>query len=237
LVFKGWQRTSLIEYPDRISTVLFTGGCNLRCPFCYNAELVLHPEAIPDLPEDTVLDYLRANRRLYQAVMVTGGEPTLAAELPEFFTRVKSLGLLAGLETNGTNPAMLETLLGDQKVDFVALDLKAPLSWADYRRAAGLPAAQREILALVRRSVELLRASAVEQELRLTVVPGLHEERQFTTLARQLAGVRRVVLQQFVPGKTLDPELGRGRPLPLSGLQRLAALLAPRVGSVEIRGA
>jgi len=237
LVFKGWQRTSLIEYPGRISTVLFTGGCNLRCPFCYNAELVLEPEAIPDLPEGTVLEYLRANRRLYQAVMVTGGEPTLAPDLPDFFGRVGALGLLRGLETNGTNPAMLESLLRDQQVDFVALDLKSALSWPEYRRAAGLKSTQRELLARVRQSLEILRQSPVEQELRLTVVPDLHEERQLATLARQLRGSRRLVLQQFVPGRTLDPELSKSRPLSGQALRRMAGELSGAVGSVEIRGA
>jgi len=237
LVFKGWQRTSLIEYPDRISTVLFTGGCNLRCPFCYNAELVLNPETIPDLPEGTVLEYLRENRRLYQAVMVTGGEPTLSPGLPEFFLRVRALGLLRGLESNGTNPEMLERLLKDGRVDFVALDLKSSLSWPDYRPAAGLKSSQREILARGRQCGAILRQSAVEYELRLTVVPGLHEMRHLTALARQLRGCRRVVLQQFVPGKTLDPQLGRSRPLAVQSLRRMAAELGGRVESVEIRGA
>ena len=92
--FKGWQKTSLIEYPGKISTVLFTGECNFRCPFCYNSELVLNPSSIPGIEPSFVLDYLQTNRSLYQAVVVTGGEPTMHEELPIFFKEVKGLSLI-----------------------------------------------------------------------------------------------------------------------------------------------
>jgi len=220
MTFKGWRKTSLIEYPGKISTVLFTGGCNFRCPFCYNVQLVLHPEELPDIPEEEVLRYLQENRPLYQALVVTGGEPTLDEELPRFLGTIKEAGFAVGLETNGTNPGMLRELAGGGTVDYVAMDVKTKLDPAAYAEAAGLagPALYEKVL----KSIELLESgSTVDYELRLTVVPGLHSEEDVLAVAEQLHGAKRLMLQQFVPGETLVAEVGRRRPHPPDLLQEL----------------
>jgi pyruvate formate lyase activating enzyme len=236
MVFKGWQKTSLIEYPGKVATVLFTGGCSFRCPFCYNAPLVLDPGAIPDLAGEVVLSYLEANRRLYQAVVVTGGEPTLAAGLPEFFASVGELGLLRGLETNGSAPEVLRGLLAAGLVEYVAMDVKARLDWDAYRRAAGLAESQRGLLEQVRASIAILRSAPIEVEFRTTAVPGLHSEQDLLDLAGELAGVKRFVLQRFEPANAAAPELRRAGPYPRAALEDVARQASGLFGALELRG-
>jgi pyruvate formate lyase activating enzyme len=239
LKFKAWQKTSLVEYPGKLSTVLFVGGCNFRCPFCYNASLVLEPASTPDLPGDTVLDYLREHRSLYQAVVVTGGEPTLHEELPSFLQSVKSLDLLAGVETNGSRPALLGRLLDEKLVDFVAMDLKGPLTAPAYRRAAGLHGGAEEAVAAVRQSLSLLAGHPdIAVELRCTVVPSLHRSRGLGRLGAELsaAGLPRLVLQQFRPKGALDAAFRQERPYTPAELERLSGLLARRGVVCELRG-
>jgi pyruvate formate lyase activating enzyme len=235
MVFKGWQKTSLIEYPGRIASVLFTGGCNFRCPFCYNRRLVLEPDSLPDLSSDEVLAYLEKNRRLYQAVVLTGGEPTLQESLGEFCGRIKALGLLVGLETNGSRPETMRSLLEGWLIDYVAMDLKAPLEWEAYRRAAGLAETQRGVLERVRESLELLLSSAVESELRCTAVPGLHSEQDLMAVAELARVARRFALQAFVARDTLDPALCAAGVYPIATLEAVAAQVQSWFERFELR--
>jgi len=235
VTFKGWQKTSLIEYPGKVATVLFAGGCSLRCPFCYNAALVLAPEAIPDLAEEVVLSYLAENRRLYQAVVVSGGEPTLAPGLPGFLERVGSLGLLRGLATNGSRPDVLRAVLERALVEYVAMDVKAPLNWEAYRAAAGLEEGARQVLDRVEESVALLLRTTARVEFRCTAVPGLHSAQDLLALARQLAGARRLALQSFRPGPTLAPALSSAGTYPEEILRAVAEQARGWIPCVEVR--
>jgi pyruvate formate lyase activating enzyme len=233
--FKGWQKTSLVEYPGKVATVLFTGGCSFRCPFCYNAPLVLRHEEIPDLDSEAVLGYLAGSSRLYQAVVVSGGEPTLHPDLPAFFEQVGALGLLRGLETNGSRPEALAGLLARGLVEYVALDVKAPLEWPAYRRAAGLEQGGQELLERVKASVALLRSAAIEVEFRCTAVPGLHSAPDLLALAGQLAGAHRFVLQSFRPGRTLSPELSSAGTFPADVLRQVAGEIRGLFACLEVR--
>jgi pyruvate formate lyase activating enzyme len=236
LIFKGWQKTSLIEYPGKISSVVFVGGCNFRCPFCYNGDLVEKPHHLGDLEGETVLQYLSENAGLYQALVISGGEPTLKPQLPGFLRRVKALDLCVGLETNGTNPNMLERMLDEHLLDFIAMDVKAPLDWDAYRRAAGLPRDSEDVIAEVKRSLHLLRETPVEVELRCTVVPRVHQPKDILQLAEQLKGQRSFVLQQFVPERALDPGLRDQRPFAASVLSRLGKRIGGLFPRCEVRG-
>ena len=232
---KALRQASLIEYPGRVADVVFVGGCNFRCPFCYNPPLVLEAESIPDLSAEAVLGYLAENRRLYQAVVVSGGEPTLHPGLGGFLERVGELGLERGLQTNGSRPEVLRDLLRRSAVDYVAMDVKAPLNWEAYRRAAGLTEAQRGLFEKVLESVELLRSAPVRVELRCTVVPGLHGEEDLVRLAGQLAGAPRFALQAFRPGRALDPALAGAAACPPELLERAAIRVRGVFSSFEIR--
>lgn len=236
MTLKGWQKTSIIEYPGKIATVVFTGGCNFRCPFCYNADLVERPQEISDLPGQTVLQFLQKNRTLYQALVISGGEPTLHAELPEFMSEVKTLGLYTGLETNGTNPDMLGRLLEDGLVDYVAMDVKAPLHPEPYGKAAGLKGESQGLVEEVKQALGLLKSTEAQVELRCTVVPRLHTREDILLLARQLQGHSKFVLQQFAPERALDPQLRTEEPFKPEELREIYAKLADLFPLCEIRG-
>lgn len=230
---RGWQRTSLIEYPGKISTVLFSGGCNFRCPFCYNRDLVLNPRKMGQIRESAVLEYLLENKGLYHAAMVTGGEPTMNPDLPDFLLRLRSCNLLTGIETNGTNPRMLESLIKKGLVNFVSMDVKAPLVWEKYKAAAGIR--QRRLFENVKRSIKILLRSKIDYEFRTTIVPGIHELDDIVKISKSLRGAKKYVLQQFLPQNTIEEGLKRVRPYPAKQLLELRRKIKPCFGSVEVR--
>lgn len=204
------QGTSLIDYPGKVAAVLWTVGCNLRCPFCYNAELVL-PElsrALPKLPPEGVLARLRERKGFLDGLVVTGGEPTLQPDLLPFLREVKALGLKVKLDTNGTHPDVVARLLEAELVDHVALDVKAPFErYDEYVGMETIAARARpgdDVVHAVRESIARVRAHAPDYEFRTTVAPGLTGE-DLLAIAREIRGARRYVLQRFfVPtGKRL----------------------------------
>jgi len=228
---KGWVRTSLIEYPDHIATVLFCGGCNFRCPPCHNADLVLRPEGMPDLPSEEVWAFLSRRARLVDGVVITGGEPTLQDELIPFLRQVKERGLDVKLDTNGYRPDVLATLLDEELVDYVAMDVKAPAE--KYRLLAGRDDLD---VALLEHSIALLRSSGLAHEFRTTVVPGLLDEDNVEEIARWISGAERYVLQQFRPLRTLDPALEGITPYPVERLRAIAERAGRWVVRATVRG-
>lgn len=228
---RGWVRTSLIDYPGRIATVLFTGGCNLRCPPCHNADLVLRPGERPATPEEEVFAFLAHRAGRIDGVVVTGGEPTLQPDLLPFLRRLRACGLALKLDTNGFSPAVLAQALEEGLLDCVAMDIKAPL--AKYPLLAGRPDLDP---APLEQSVALLRAGSVPTEFRTTVVPGLLDDADIAAIARWLQGAPRYVLQQFRPLNTLDPALRRAIPYPPERLHAMARACREWVAQVEVRG-
>ena len=228
---KGWVRTSLIEYPGHIATVLFTGGCNFRCPPCHNADLVQRPAEIADLDVKEVWDFLSRRVGLVDGVVVTGGEPTLHSGLMPFLRRVRERGFDVKLDTNGYRPDALAALLDEGLVDYVAMDVKAPP--IKYPLLAG----QADLdVARIERSVDLLRGSGLPHEFRTTVVPGLLDEADVEEIARWIAGAERYVLQQFRPRRTLDPALETAIPYPVEALRLMAERAGRWVAQTTVRG-
>ncbi len=228
---KGWVRTSLIDYPNHIATVLFTGGCNFRCPSCHNADLVLRPGEMPTLPEEEVCEFLSRRVGLVNGVVITGGEPTLQTGLSAFLRRVRELGMDVKLDTNGYRPDVLAALLDEGLVDYVALDVKAPPE--KYPLLAGRADMD---LTRMKRSIALLQSSATSHEFRTTVVPGLLIEEDIEEIARWIAGAERYVLQQFRPLGTLDPALEKVPPYPIERLRAMAQDAGRWVAQVTVRG-
>jgi len=228
---KGWVRTSLIDYPGHIACVLFTGGCNLRCPPCHNADLVLRPGELPTLPEEEVWGFLARRAGRIDGVVLSGGEPTLQPDLLPFLRRLRALPLGIKLDTNGFRPEVLAAALEAGLVDDVAMDIKAPPE--KYDTLAGRPGLD---LAPLHESIALLRRSSVAHEFRTTVVPDLLSEEDIVAIARWLEGATRYVLQQFRPLITLDARLGHATPYPAERLREMARLARPWVQSVEVRG-
>jgi len=185
--------TTLIDYPGKVAALAFTAGCNFRCPFCHNCELVL-PEKIKKLkliPENEVLYFLREREKFLDALCITGGEPTLQEDLPRFIERAKRLGLLVKLDTNGSHPEVLKELFDNQLLDYVAMDLKGPA--ARYDEMAGVHVD----MAAITRSIRLIIEQAPDYEFRTTTAPTITAKDIKETVSL-IAGAKRYYLQQFV---------------------------------------
>jgi len=209
----GLQKLTLLDYPGLTACTVFTGGCNLRCPFCHNASLVLRPQECSGLHPDEVLEFLTKRRRVLDGVCVTGGEPLLQPDLEDFLRRIRALGLRVKLDTNGCFPVQLAHLVEQGLADYVAMDLKN--SPALYPATVGVSDFD---LAPVRESAAYLLGGRVEYEFRTTVVRGLHTAASLVEAARWIKGAQRYYLQQFVDSGDLigaglsgfDPETMRG---------------------------
>ncbi len=201
MVFRGWQKTSLNEWPGKVCSVVFLQGCNFRCPFCYNYDLVLNPEKLPLIKEKQILDYCKKNKDLLDGVMITGGEPLIQKkeDLIRFIKKVKGLGLRVGIETNGTNPRMTEFLIANDLVDYLAMDVKAPLIQEKYNQITGAKVDLKKI----RKSIIIIIDSNIESEFRTTVIPGLLNEDDILKIVQEIKGGKKYCLQQFQKGETL----------------------------------
>ncbi len=223
---------SLSDHEGRVSAVVFVSGCNFRCPFCHNPDLVLPGrEARSSLREGDVLARLRERSGFLDSVVVSGGEPTLQADLAEFLAEVRALGLAVKLDTNGSRPGVLAALVARRLVDSIAMDLKAPPE--RYAEFCGVPVAVGDIEA----SIRCLREEAPDYEFRTTVAPGL-AERDLEAIASWIAGARKYVLQPFrVPPEKgiLDPAWAERRALSPDELRAAWARIAPWVGTGGVR--
>jgi pyruvate formate lyase activating enzyme len=222
--FSGIQKTSLIDYPEKIATVLFTPGCNLRCPYCYNWRIVVDPKP-PFLNEETALQILDERRKYVDAVVVTGGEPTIHKELPRFLKKLKERGFAVKLDTNGLNPTVLKECL--PYVDYVALDLKT--SPEKYHLLGA-----KDTAALLQ-TIDMLKSGKVEYEFRTTVVPKIVEEADITRIGETIKGAKNYALQQFIPGDTLDRAYQTVKPYPPDIISGFAETMKKYVEKVVLR--
>jgi pyruvate formate lyase activating enzyme len=224
LRFGGFQKTSLVDFPGRISSILFTVGCNLRCPFCYNGLLILDPEP-PFLSEEDALKVLDSRKKYVDAVVITGGEPAVNQDLPDFVRRLKEKGFSVKLDTNGLFSEMLGRCLPD--LDYVAMDVKTSLG------KYGLLGAEDTDGFL--ESVRLLKEGRVDYEFRNTVVPGLVDEEDVPKMGEVVKDAKRFVFQQFLPRETLDRRLNDVKPYPPETLTRFADVMRGYVSEVLLR--
>ncbi len=198
----GIQPVSLCDYPGKVAAVVFTQGCNLRCPFCHNGDLIPAGGA-RWIPQEEVLDSLRCRLRLLDGVVISGGEPTLQPDLSAFIRKVRDLNLSVKLDTNGTRPEVLEVLLSQGLLDFVAMDVKAPFE--KYARLTGVDVS----VAGIRTSIELIAASGIEHEFRTTLVRSLLTDSDIGILRLTLPPASPYKVQPFVPELAADPGLRR----------------------------
>ncbi|MCL5808915.1 MAG: anaerobic ribonucleoside-triphosphate reductase activating protein [Deltaproteobacteria bacterium] len=194
----GLQRVSLNDYPGKICATVFTQGCNFRCPYCHNPELVDPGQYGPVIPEEEVLSFLDKRRGKLEAVTVTGGEPALQGDLGEFLGALKKRGYLVKLDTNGSNPDTLSTMIDRRLVDYIAMDIKGPLD--RYGQIASVKADTSRI----RRSIQLVTTSGIEHEFRTTVVRSQLDLDDLLSMAKLIKKASPYVLQPFVATKTLD---------------------------------
>jgi len=222
----GLEKLSMVDFGSLCSAVIFTGGCNFRCPFCHNSGLV-NLDVNP-LDEQEVFDYLSSRKKLLDGVVVSGGEPTLYPDLPEFIKKIKDLGYKVKLDTNGTNYAMLKKLIDEKLVDFVAMDIKNSLEL--YPVTAGTTCGQNDIV----KSIELLKSDVVDYEFRTTLIDGFHTEKSVDEMGKLVKGAKRMYLQKFVDnGTTLKSGL---KEVPKSQAEQFKNILSKYVTSVTLRG-
>ena len=227
----GIQKLTLLDYPGVVACTVFTAGCNFRCPFCHNAMLVL-PEQIDDecLTDDEVFGFLKKRRGVLDGVAVTGGEPLLHADMPEFLARVKELGYKIKLDTNGSNPELLSEIIKNKLVDRVAMDIKnAP---EEYARTIGLESFD---IAPVERSKEMLLSGETDYEFRTTVVKGIHTKESLIGAAKWIKGAKEYYLQQFKDSGNLILPDGLSA-YDEKQMHALADAVRDYVPAVEVRG-
>ncbi|HUL39638.1 MAG TPA: anaerobic ribonucleoside-triphosphate reductase activating protein [Methanomassiliicoccales archaeon] len=227
----GFNRTSLLDWDGCVTAVVYLPGCNFRCPFCHNRQLVLTPEDYEEVPIEFVEDYIEENREFLDGIVITGGEPTIHKDLPELARRLKRLGMKVKLDTNGTNPEMLKDLIDAGLVDFVAMDLKAPLD-EGYDDLAGTKVELDDI----KRSISIIMSSGIDYEFRTTMVPILLKPEDYERMAAYVGTAKKLVLQHFSPRNTIDPSFSVLKPLDEAKVRSIAERCRPYVRRLVIRG-
>ncbi len=229
MIIAGFQPLSLLDYPGTVCSIIFTQGCPLRCVYCHNPEL-LPVKSANRIPEDTVFSTLKKRKNVVEGVCVTGGEPTIHHDLPEFIKKIKNLGLQVKLDTNGVNPRMIEKLIQDKLVDFFAMDLKH--TWERYAEVIGT--SQNNIVTNCQETFHLIQDSSIPHEFRTTVYPALHSENDLVKIANQLIHDEHYSLQGIRYQKTLVPNLPHSRELDLDKVAQRIRAKQPNL-RVEVR--
>ncbi|MBP7898594.1 anaerobic ribonucleoside-triphosphate reductase activating protein [Candidatus Gracilibacteria bacterium] len=227
------QKFTVLDYPGKVACIAFTPGCNMRCGFCHNPEFVL-PERIRELSgsfidEEILFRFLEKRQGLLDGVVVSGGEPTIWKELPEFIRKIKERGFLVKLDTNGNHPTMLEELLSEKLVDYVAMDVKTSL--ANYPKLVG-PLVKTEY---IQKSVALLLSSDIPYEFRTTLIKELHTPEVLEAIQGLIKGAKQFFLQNFRPGHTLQADFSRYHPFSLDELNVISQNFKTNVDFVGIR--
>ena len=192
MLILGLTKTTLLDYPGHVSATVFTGGCNFRCPFCHNGQMVLNPASMDRIPEEEVLAFLEKRKKILDGVCITGGEPTIHADLPDFIRKVKSIGYPVKLDTNGTHPDMVKSLADEKLIDYIAMDIKNV--YDKYPETAGC---SRGLIDNVKRSIELIKGLGIPYEFRTTVVKELHNEEDIAGMCDMAGDTDRYFLQSY----------------------------------------
>ena len=224
----GLEKLSLVDYEGKIAATLFTAGCNFRCPFCHNSTLATGERLGDEIQESEIFGYLNKRKGILNAVCITGGEPTLNKDLPLFIARIKKQGLCVKLDTNGTNPDMLEALVENKLVDYVAMDIKS--GKLGYPLTTGI---ENIDLTSIQKSIDYLMKDKVDYEFRTTLVDELHSEEDVEEMAKWLAGAKKLYLQKFKDsGDCIAEELHE---VPLKTAEKYREILSKTIEKVELR--
>lgn len=231
LNIKGFIETSFIDWEGHISAVVFLGGCNFACPFCHNAELIQPSPAMPTLAKEKILARITEKRTWIDGVVISGGEPCLQQNIVDFIREIKDLGFPVKLDTNGSEPKMLNELVKMNLVDYVAMDIKAPLT-EQYQKLSG----KNIELGPIKQSIEiLLNTKHIDYEFRTTVVPDCLSKENIVTIAAAVQGSKRYVLQQFNPKETLDTSLQSVKPYSSADIDEIIAECKKFIPNTYIR--
>jgi len=227
----GLQKLTLIDYPGRLAATVFLIGCNFKCPWCYSSELVL-PEKIkkqPKISEKESLEFLKERKKLLEGLVLCGGEPSINKKLPALIKKIKKLGYLVKLDTNGSNPKMLKKLIKTKLIDYVAMDIKLPKE--RYPEIFG----KRVKIEDIEESIKILKEGKVDYEFRTTMVPTVLNKEDILKIAKWIKGTKRYYLQNFRPEKTIDPEFEKIKPYPQEYLLEIQKAISPFFEVCQVR--
>ena len=234
MIISGIQKFTLLDFPGKIACIIFTGGCNYRCGFCHNPEFVLLEELAKIsknfIPEVAVLNFLEERRGLLQGVVITGGEPTIMPDLEKFIVKVRALGFAVKLDSNGNRPEILQSLIKKGLVDYIAMDFKTSLP--EYQSLVGKWADEKKL----QESIDILKEGKVDYEFRTTLICEIHTPEILEAMRETLAGAKRLYLQTFRSGITLDPAFKDFHPFSSDEMEDIAKLFRKDVGEVFVRG-
>lgn len=217
---KGFIETSFLDWKECLSSVIFLGGCNFRCPYCHNKELVINHEALEDIPMEYIIATLRKYQKWVDKVVITGGEPTVSASLLGLISQLKREKMLIKLDTNGSNPQILKSLVNERFVDYVAMDVKGPID--QYSMWTGVNVDAKRI----QESIEFLLEDNIDYEFRMTVVPFLHREDDIYEVASFIKDAKKFFIQEFRPGCTLNPAYEHMDPFPQEKIEKIRTKVA-----------
>jgi len=225
----GFQKLTLLDYPGKVACTVFIGGCNFRCPFCHNADLVLNPNVQPAIPEEKVFETLKKRQGILEGVCITGGEPTIFPELKNFLKKIKERGFAIKLDTNGYKPEMIAELVKEDLIDYVAMDIKnSPLKYAETVGLGELDITQ------IQKSIDFLKQGSIDYEFRTTIVRELHTPEDVHKIARWLSGCKRYFLQSYQESKRVINPIFTS--YDKAELEQLRDAIIAHVPNVEIRG-
>lgn len=227
MIIGGFQKTSLIDYPDKISAIVFTQGCNFRCGYCHNPELIESEDPLID--EESILTFLKSRIGKIDAVVITGGEPTLQKGLIDFIKKTKELGYLVKLDTNGSSPNVISELLKEKLVDYIAMDIKGPLG--KYENVTNVKLNKDSI----QQSLNLIISSNIDYEFRTTVLKSQLNIEDFKSISDLIQGATTYYLQQFVPSKTLNSDFLKEKSYTIEELTQIKDLLSKSIKNIYIR--
>lgn len=226
---KGIHKTSLIDYPGKICSILFTGGCNLRCKYCHNPDLACNKN-LTTLSNEEALSFIRKRKELIDGISISGGEPTLAKNITDFISSVKDISLAVKIDTNGLNPDVIEKLLKRDLLDYVAIDIKTSPEKYEFLTNRKIDFSH------IKETVDLVRDSGVDYELRTTCIPHFVTLEDFWSISREIGHVKQYYLQQFVNEKTLDPSFASYQPYPPQVLISFREYVKTFADICELRG-
>ena len=230
MILGGFQKLTLLDYPGKIAATVFTVGCSFRCPFCHNPELVNLRLAHNEESEKAFFEFLEKRKGKLEGVCITGGEPTIQPDILEFIQKIKKLGFLVKLDSNGTRPDVLKKLIDQKLVDYIAMDIKNKLEKYDVTTGSKVDKDR------IRLSVNLIRNSRIPYEFRTTVVPGLHTEKDFLEIAKWINGAEAYYLQEYrEEQKILDPNLKKKTKGKKIDLEKIKKAIEHNFGKMEIR--
>lgn len=225
----GLQKTSLLDYPDILSAIIWTAGCNFRCPFCYNKQLVLGKTEI--ISEETILSFLEKRRDVLEGLSISGGEPLLQEDIVDFTEKVKKLNYLIKIDTNGAFPEKLKELIDKKLVDYVSMDVKAPKK--KYDQLVGV----KTDISKIEQSIDLIKNEAPDYEFKTTVVPGMLNKKDIVEIAKWLEGSKQFYLQQFKSDSPLvSSKLNDVAPYSKKELNEMLQEIKPFFKNCSLRG-